>query len=347
MDVETSYGYLSHNLLLDVSHPRHASLTCRTCWLCAVGSTFVISALVLLATIRDSTMDGTRLFFQNGSIQRAAKLASGNDRSAQPLNQVAIPGQAESWDLRPRLAVRGEASRKAVADMARLQVVVRTKQNTVAEAQSFVQERMVKIEAFLNELGLVSGKERRTGAYDLHPVWSQRPREAPDNWTSQILGYELEHRTVIETKHLELVGELLAKCAEHGADEVNLDGFFLSQQARAAFRSELLAEAVKNAREEASTTAVAAGTALGPISRIEIESPMLESHLATRRQHKMAVGFAEIGGAPSIEAGEIEVRAGVHIVWLLGADGTGGPSVVPRSQLSYRRDNAPEDAMQI
>merc|ERR1712048_1279949 len=156
---------------------------------------------------------------------------------------------------------------------ARVQIVVHspTKSNA-SEAMAYAKERMVRIGAFLDEMNIKTGKERQTGAYDLRPTWSQRPKDAPEDWQSRIIGYVVEQRTVIETSRLEVVGDLLAKTAHHGANMVNLDGFFLSKKARAVLREELLAEAVRNARAEALAVATAAGRKLGPILKVVIDS---------------------------------------------------------------------------
>ena len=168
----------------------------------------------------------------------------------------------------------------------------------------------------LDSLDIEPGKERRTGGYSLEPIWSQRPRNPAEDWKPTVLGHRLEHRILIETTRLELVGELLAKSAKHGADEVNLDGFGLSKAARMAQRDALLQEAVRNARREARVVSVSSGMVLAGIQNIDIESDNARPPVMARGRMMMS---AEADfGAPTIEAGEVEVRAAVRIVYTLG-----------------------------
>jgi len=85
-------------------------------------------------------------------------------------------------------------------------------------------------------------------------------------------------------------------------------------------REELLSEAVRNARGEALAAASAAGSNLGGIQTMDIEAPGFSGsrgysgvNYRMQAQQTMA-NFAE---APDIDAGEIEVFAAVHLVWLL------------------------------
>ena len=122
--------------------------------------------------------------------------------------------------------------------------------------------RINKITDFLDSLDASSqAKSVARGVFprtDLVPATSQPSRRRKPT----VLGHRLEHRILIETTRLELVGELLAKSAKHGADEVNLDGFGLSKAARMAQRDALLQEAVRNARREARVVSASSGTVL-------------------------------------------------------------------------------------
>ena len=183
---------------------------------------------------------------------------------------VVAPVAAE--EAASQLSVRGEAILKVPADQASLRIVIRAEADTVAEAMRSAGTRINKITDFLDSLDIEPGKERRTGGYSLEPIWSQRPRNPAEDWKPTVLGHRLEHRILIETTRLELVGELLAKSAKHGADEVNLDGFGLSKAARMAQRDALLQEAVRNARREARVVSASSGSVLTGIKNIDIES---------------------------------------------------------------------------
>lgn len=218
-------------------------------------------------------------------------------------------------EVLPQLSVRGEAALKVPADQASLRILVRAEADTVAEAMRSAGTRINKITSFLDGLEIEPGKERRTGGYSLEPIWSQRPRNSAEDWRPTVLGHRLEHRILIETTRLELVGELLAKSAKHGADEVNLDGFGLSKAARAQQRSTLLQEAVRRARREALVVSASSAVGLAGIKTIDIESDNARPQVMARGRMMMS---AEADfGAPTIEAGEVEVRAAVRIVYKL------------------------------
>ena len=125
---------------------------------------------------------------------------------------VVAPVAAE--EVASQLSVRGEAILKVPADQASLRIVVRAEADTVAEAMRSAGTRINKITDFLDSLDIEPGKERRTGGYSLEPIWSQRPRNPAEDWKPTVLGHRLEHRILIETTRLELVGELLAKSRE-------------------------------------------------------------------------------------------------------------------------------------
>ena len=227
---------------------------------------------------------------------------------------VVAPVAAE--EAASQLSVRGEAILKVPADQASLRIVIRAEADTVAEAMRSAGTRINKITDFLDSLDIEPGKERRTGGYSLEPIWSQRPRNPAEDWKPTVLGHRMEQRILIETTRLELVGELLAKSAKHGADEVNLDGFGLSKAARMAQRDALLQEAVRNARREARVVSASSGSVLTGIKNIDIESDNARPPVMARGRMMMS---AEADfGAPTIEAGEVEVRAAVRIVYTLG-----------------------------
>merc|ERR1712187_642938 len=118
-----------------------------------------------------------------------------------------------------------------------------------------------------------------------------------------------------------VVGDLLAKTAHHGANMVNLDGFFLSKKARAVLREELLAEAVRNARAEALAVATAAGRKLGPILKVVIDSEDASPahYKGYGRQNFYMQGQQTMPPleAPDIDPGSIEVFAAIHCEFLI------------------------------
>ena len=124
-----------------------------------------------------------------------------------------------------------EAILKVPADQASLRIVIRAEADTVAEAMRSAGTRINKITDFLDSLDIEPGKERRTGGYSLEPIWSQRPRNPAEDWKPTVLGHRLEHRILIETTRLELVGELLAKSAQAWGGRSEL-GWLWSFQSR-------------------------------------------------------------------------------------------------------------------
>ena len=83
-----------------------------------------------------------------------------------------------------------------------------------------------------------------------------------------------------------------------------------------AQRDALLQEAVRNARREARVVSATSSAVLAGIKNIDIESDNARPPVMARGRMMMS---AEADfGAPTIEAGEVEVRAAVRIVYTLG-----------------------------
>lgn len=87
-------------------------------------------------------------------------------------------------DDRPNLTVRGEALLKVPADQMHLNIAAVTHAETAALALDQNTALMQKVIQALKKIGLTED-EYQTGQFQIEPVWSQRPRQAPEDWQDQ------------------------------------------------------------------------------------------------------------------------------------------------------------------
>jgi len=228
------------------------------------------------------------------------------------------PAPAEEHDMAdarkledtPKLTVRGEAQLQRPADQLRLNIGVLTEDKEAGVALKQNNRLMENVVDALLKVGLTED-EYETGRFRIRPQYSRRPRQPDPDWQPKIIGYEVVNSITIKTKQLDLIGELIGAANRAGANTTDIAGFELSDPRK--YRGEAIAEATKNALDDARTLAEAASLNLVRILAINLDSVpnrMPEMTFAAR-----AKPMADMGGAPPITPGDVTVSATVTVVY--------------------------------
>lgn len=217
----------------------------------------------------------------------------------------------------PQLTVQAEATVKARPDMLQMRLGVVTEALSADDALAENNLRMQSLMGMLENIGLTSA-EYATGQFQIRPEWSVPPRPTPANWRREIVAYRVSNDLVVETGKIELAGDLLGLAQKSGANQVGGLQFGLADPEK--YRQQAIAEATRTARLRAQTLAEAAGARLGPIVSLSFNA--FGAYPAPRLM-KMEGAMAADAAAVPVAAGNVDVQAGVSIVYRLD-DSVGG-----------------------
>lgn len=208
----------------------------------------------------------------------------------------------------PQLVVRGEGILFKPADQLQITLGVVTQDVDPQKALTMNNEQMTHLIDSVSKVGL-SRSEYQTGQFYIQPIYTQPPRDIPPDWHQKISHYEVSNNLQIKTQHLDLAGQLISAAAQAGANKIS-DIQFTVQDPR-LYHAEAIEVAAKNAMSDAAVLAKATG-----VSIVGVRSVVLD-HNQSRPFPMMAkANFDSYGGESTpIEAGDVEVRAAVDIVF--------------------------------
>lgn len=209
------------------------------------------------------------------------------------------------------LTVRGEAELKVPADRAVFNLAVVTEAATSEQALQANSERMEKVIDALQRIGLVE-QELSSGQFTISPRWSPRPRQAPEGWRSEIIGFSVTNRLQVQTLKLDLVGKVIAVAVKAGINELRGLQFDLADPRQ--YRQEAIRIATARAHEDARVLADAADAVLGQIVELNLDDARALPIAMPRGR------FAEVataGMTPPVLPGDVTVRASVTAVYEL------------------------------
>jgi uncharacterized protein YggE len=221
-----------------------------------------------------------------------------------PAGAQAAPGT----DAQPRtLTVSANASVSRSPDRAWINLAVESPGATAGEASDANARAMQAVMAAIRDQG-IPAERIQTQRLELRPRYD-RPREGEPS----IVGYTAVNQVRVRIDDLDRVGSVVDAAVTAGANRVTGINFEISEPAEAYH--EALRMAVASAREEATVTAEALGETLGPPLQVSTGG----FHMPTPSPAFRADAFAmEAAAAPPVEAGELEVRANITIVFRLG-----------------------------
>jgi len=226
-----------------------------------------------------------------------------------PHYRVKSPDLATSFS---RLTVHGEAKIEVPPDQLHLRLSVVTSSSDSDLAMEENNRQMNELIETLQGLGL-GDKDYRTGQFQTRPEWSRPPRPAPANWQRSIVGFTVTNELLVKTDRVELAGKLLGAAQDAGANQVGGLSFALAEPAD--HREEAIVHATRRAIRKAQTLAEAAGVELGPIQSLTLDQASEPGPMPRMMMLEAKSGMAS--DAVPVNAGDVEVRAGVTVVFRL------------------------------
>jgi uncharacterized protein YggE len=223
----------------------------------------------------------------------AAGTAAGQERAA-----PASPPPAEPRTIR----VGGQGRASVAPDVAVLTLGIEAIGKRLSPARAEADTRMREILAAVKAAG-VRPEDVQTVRYDV-----QVERSWKDGQPGPVTGYRVSNLARVKVRDLARVGEVVDRAAAAGANAVQ--GLAFEREDAAAEEGRALAAATRAARAKAEALARAAGVALGKLLSVA-ESVQASPPIPMRME-----SLARAAGAP-VEAGEIEVRAAVELVFAM------------------------------
>jgi uncharacterized protein YggE len=212
-------------------------------------------------------------------------------------------------DPTPTLTVTGDAELEFPADELRITIAVVNSGDEAGQVMKENSRAMQRVIEALKRVGL-RDDEYETGRFSINPQYQPRPRDADRNWKPRIVGYVVENSINVKTKQLELIGELIEKSVEAGANNVTSISFGLANPN--VHRAKVITEATTNARNDAAALAAASGVRLKRVLTVNLDgaaAPVMQM-----RGEKMMMAARETA-APPIQPGDVTLRAHVTIVY--------------------------------
>jgi uncharacterized protein YggE len=213
-----------------------------------------------------------------------------------------VPATPHASPSQPRtIRVGGEGRASAPPDLATITLGTESVGESLERTRSDADSAMRRILATVRAAG-VDPKDLQTVRFDV-----QVERQWKDGQPGPITGYRVSNLARVRVRDLARVGELLDKVGAAGSNAIQ--GLTFEKEQTSAEEARALQDAVKRARAKAEALAKAAGVTLGELHSIT-ESVQPLHPVAMRMEAPLARG----GGTP-VEAGEIEVRASVELVF--------------------------------
>lgn len=175
---------------------------------------------------------------------------------------------ANAEDDIPLLSVRGIAQLNVAADQMEVDISVVSEASSVDSALENNSASMRAVISALQSLGF-DKEEYRSGQFRIQPVWSSRPRNPTADWRPEIVAYTVSSPLHIKSKKKDLLGVLIGKLVEAGANQIDAVRFSLSEPR--LYREEAIEQAAENAIEDALTLARATGVKLVEVHHLTID----------------------------------------------------------------------------
>ncbi len=213
-----------------------------------------------------------------------------------------------------QLSVRGEAILNVSPDQVMVNLGVTSEANTAQQALSSNNDNMNAMMRALKKLGL--GKdEYKTQQFQVHPMWSRRPRNPAPEWGAKIIGYRVTNSLQVRTQKMQLAGDIIGAAMSAGANTVNSVQFGLADARE--FRAQAIKQAMENAQTDAQTLAAASGDKIKRTLSLNLDNAVATPMHVQPQAQMMGRAMAMDGAAPPIEAGDVNVQASVSVIYEL------------------------------
>jgi uncharacterized protein YggE len=212
----------------------------------------------------------------------------------------------------PKLTVSAEGKLDVPPDKAVLSFAVETVGEKLADVQQENQGRLAKVLEECRSLK-IPPQFIQTTSLNVIPEYPPPPRRPSDERLEEsiprIIGYRVVHQVNVEVRNLEIVGKVVDRVLQVGANRFS--GIAWGLQNEQPTKLEALKQASATAQAKAETLAQALNLKL--VRMINV----LEGEIAVappEGRYRMAMAM-ESGGGSSVSAGEISIRGIVTLVY--------------------------------
>jgi uncharacterized protein YggE len=201
------------------------------------------------------------------------------------------------------ITVIGEGTVRLRPDVAKMNVGVEARANTVSEAKAQVDEQMVAIMSALAEVD-VDQADVQTSHYGIYYERESRPAPVEGQSTEMKDGYLVSNLVLVTIRDVDTAGDVLDAVVQAGANQVNGVTFTVSDES--ARQSQAREEAMADARSRAEELAALSGVELGEIQSVsEVVGGLAVPMMAIER------GMGGGGMTP----GELELGTQIQVVF--------------------------------
>ncbi|MGC1428305.1 MAG: SIMPL domain-containing protein [Albidovulum sp.] len=218
---------------------------------------------------------------------------------------MSLPVLAAAETPMPMISVSGEGRVEIAPDMATVSLGVTNEADTATSALSANSEAVASVLERLAKAG-VEARDIQTSGLSLGPRYDYNS----SGGAPKLTGYVASNTVTVRVRALETTGNILDLVVAGGANTLNGLSFGLQNDQTA--RDEARTRAVADAARKAELYAKAAGVTLGPILSIREAG----SDPAPIPMMMAEASFAKGGDVP-VSGGELDIRAGITIVYRL------------------------------
>jgi len=201
------------------------------------------------------------------------------------------------------IIISGEGKIYATPDIGLITLGVVSQAGTVAPAQKDNTDKMNKIIKAMKDLG-VDDKDLQTTNYNIYPRYSYTRS------VQTLIGYEVDQSLEVKIRNLDKVGDILAKGAELGANQVGSLTFTFDDPEK--LNQEARLKAIANAKEKADALSAELGVKIVRVINFSESSYIPPSPYYPEK----AMGIGGGGGAaPDIQTGQNLITSNVTITY--------------------------------
>ena len=207
----------------------------------------------------------------------------------------------------PKLTLSASATILKPSDELQLKIGVVTLGKTANEALSENSDKMQNIIANLGMIDITSD-DYETSNFSIHPTYTPRPKDPPEDWQPSINGYEVTNTLLIHTPKLNMAGKIIDTANQAGANNISDIRFGLHNSRE--YWTEALSAAGMNAVQDAQAIANATGVRLARVLSISLNNTQVHSP----QINFMAMAKCSAPSTP-IEPGDVSITANVTLIY--------------------------------
>ncbi len=218
-----------------------------------------------------------------------------------------IPVQSVVTQKNDLFTVTGEGKVTVVPDTGIVDLGITTNRPTVKDAQNQANTVIGNITKAVKELG-VADRDIKTNNYSVYPQYDYR------DGTNRITGYQVTATLVVTVRDIDKVNQVVDQATANGANTVGGIQLTVAEDKQKELLQQAREQAVKEAKEKASSLANAAGISLGKIVNV-VETPRgLPGPVMMDLKAANAQGLGG-GGGTEIQPGSTDITTSVTLYY--------------------------------